>query len=104
MRKEVISILLIVLLFTPIVLTTTNKVYGKDDNEEDELEEEIREKDEAGDHWLGGITPDEDPDADKESDLGYNEYVTIKVDNRKLINVNSMIMKKKENLKKNYLV
>jgi hypothetical protein len=31
------------------------------------------ERNEAGDHWLGGVTPDEDPDADKESDLGYNE-------------------------------
>ena len=36
MRKEVVSILLIVLLFTSIVLTNlTNKVYGKDDDDEE---------------------------------------------------------------------
>ena len=36
MMKEVVSILLIVLLFTSIVLTNlTNKVYGKDDDDEE---------------------------------------------------------------------
>ena len=36
MRKEVVSILLIVLIFTSIVLTNlTNKVYGKDEDDEE---------------------------------------------------------------------
>ncbi len=27
----------------------------------------------SSDEWVGGITPDEDPDAEKESDLSYGE-------------------------------
>ena len=46
--------------------------YEKNKEECDLMYEEA-ERNKVGDHWVGGITLYDDPDADRESDLGYNE-------------------------------
>ena len=49
--------------------------YVKNKEECDLMYEDV-ERNEAGDHWIGGVTPDEFVDADRESDLLYGELCT----------------------------